>query len=223
MYGFACRTFAAFLTAFYSWRLLIMTFHGRSRAEPEVLAHAHESPLVITGPLVVLALGATFAGWQLRHLFIGQDWPAYWRNAIFVGPHTQVLALIEKTPFAIAVLPTLTGLVGILIAYLFYMAFPTLPARLANTFRPIYLFLFNKWYFEELYDHIFVRPTFALARILWHVGDETVIDGLPNGLAALTTDGSSEVVRLQTGSIAAYAFSMLIGVVVLLAIFMLFR
>ncbi len=223
MYGFACGTLAAFLTAFYSWRLLIMTFHGRSRAEPAVLAHAHESPAVMAGPLIVLALGACLTGWAFYSLFIGEYWPQYWRGAIFSGPNNHILAMMEHIPTVIALLPTVTGVVGIALAYLMYMAFPSWPARLAQTFRPVYLFLFNKWYFDELYDAIFVRPTFALARLLWHVGDEVVIDGVPNGLAALTTESSSEVVKLQTGSIAVYAFSMLVGVVVLLAVFMLFR
>ncbi len=223
LYAFACGTFGAFLTAFYSWRLLIMTFHGHSRATPEVQAHVHESPLVMTGPLVLLALGACLAGWGFDRLFIGVDWPQYWRAAIYNAPGNHVLALLEQTPTAIGYLPTFTGVAGIILAYLMYMAFPTVPARLAATFHHIYALLLNKWYFDELYDAIFVRPTFALSRFLWHVGDEAVIDGVPNGLAAMTTGTSSGVVRLQTGSIAVYAFSMLIGVVVLLAVFMLFR
>jgi NADH-quinone oxidoreductase subunit L len=221
MYAFACGIFGAFLTAFYSWRLIIMTFHGRPR-EPEVFAHAHESPPVMLGPVVLLALGACFAGWGFSQLFIGEHWPDYWRGAIFNAPGNHILATIEGTPAAIALLPTFTGIAGIVLAYLLYIAFPGAPARLAAAFRPVYLFLLNKWYFDELYDAIFVRPTFALARLLWQVGDETVIDGVPNGLAALTTGTSSEVVKLQTGSLAVYAFAMLVGVVVLLAVFMLF-
>ncbi|MBV9756981.1 MAG: NADH-quinone oxidoreductase subunit L, partial [Alphaproteobacteria bacterium] len=221
MYAFACGIFGALLTAFYSWRLIIMTFHGRPR-EPEVFAHAHESPPVMLGPVVLLALGACFAGWGFSQLFIGEHWPEYWRGAIFNAPANHILATIEGTPTGIALLPTFTGIAGIVLAYLLYMAFPSVPARLATTFRPVYLFLLNKWYFDELYDAIFVRPTFALARLLWRVGDETVIDGVPNGLAALTTETSSEVVKLQTGSLAVYAFAMLIGVVVLLGVFMLF-
>jgi NADH-quinone oxidoreductase subunit L len=223
MYAFACGIIAALLTAFYSWRLIFLTFHGRSRAEPHVLEHAHESPPVMAGPLVLLALGACFAGWGFDRLFIGEHWQDYWRDAIVNAPGNQILAAVEHTPLSIGLFPTITGVAGIALAYLMYMAFPSWPARLASTFRPVYLFLLNKWYFDELYDAIFVRPTFALARLLWHVGDETIIDGVPNGLAALTTESSSEVVKLQTGSIAVYAFSMLIGVVVLLGVFMLFR
>jgi NADH-quinone oxidoreductase subunit L len=96
------------------------------------------------------------------------------------------------------------------------------PARLAGQFGGVYRFLLNKWYFDELYDFLFVRPAIALAKILWHVGDETLIDGMPNGAAALAAGGAAQVVKIQTGSIAVYAFSMLIGVVALVSIFLVF-
>ena len=96
---------------------------------------------------------------------------------------------------------------------MFYVVAPSLPAQVASHFRPLYLFLLNKWYFDELYDAVLVRPSMALARVLWQVGDATIIDGVPNGLATLTADGSAQAVKLQTGSIAVYAFAMLIGLV----------
>jgi NADH-quinone oxidoreductase subunit L len=102
------------------------------------------------------------------------------------------------------------------------MVAPAIPAQLAAMFRPVYLFLLNKWYFDELYSAIFVLPAMWLARLLWQVGDATIIDGVPNGLAALTEGGSNRVVKLQTGSIAVYAFAMLIGLVLLVSIFLLF-
>jgi NADH-quinone oxidoreductase subunit L len=101
------------------------------------------------------------------------------------------------------------------------MAAPSIPAMLAATFRPIYLLLLNKYYVDEIYDALLVRPSMALARVLWQVGDATIIDGVPNGIAALAQDGSSQVVKLQTGSIAVYAFAMLIGLVVLSCIVLL--
>jgi NADH-quinone oxidoreductase subunit L len=103
------------------------------------------------------------------------------------------------------------------------MAFPLLPMQLATTFRGIYLFLLNKWYFDELYDAIFVQPMIRLSRILWQTGDATLIDGVPNGLAELAVDGSQQAVKIQTGSLALYAFTMLIGVVVLVGIFLVSR
>jgi NADH-quinone oxidoreductase subunit L len=99
---------------------------------------------------------------------------------------------------------------------------PTLPLLLASTFRAVYLFVLNKWYFDELYDALFVQPAIAASRTLWQVGDATIIDGVPNGLAELTVDGSAGAVKLQTGSIAVYAFAMLIGLVLLVTIFLIF-
>jgi NADH-quinone oxidoreductase subunit L len=115
------------------------------------------------------------------------------------------------------------AIAGIALAYVMYILNPLLPVRLAGQFGPIYRFLLNKWYFDELYNTIFVQPLIRLSRIFWQVGDVTLIDGVPNGLAELTSDGSRQAVKLQTGSLAVYAFAMLIGVVVLVAIFMLSR
>jgi NADH-quinone oxidoreductase subunit L len=223
MYAYVCTVLAAFLTAFYSWRLLFMTFHGPSRADHHVLEHAHESPWVMIGPLLVLAVGAMIAGWALHNWFIGADWPHFWNGAIFNGPDNKVLANLEDVPFWAEWAPTILGIAGIGVAYVMYIANPLLPVRLAQNFGAIYRFLLNKWYFDELYDVIFVRPAIALARLFWQVGDVTIIDGVPNGLAELTTEGSREVVKIQTGSLAVYAFVMLIGVVVLVGIFMLSR
>jgi NADH-quinone oxidoreductase subunit L len=187
------------------------------------MEHVHESPVTMWGPLVVLSVGAVFAGWWFHAQFIGDHNAEYWQGAIFNGPDNHVLASIERTPFLIGILPTATGILGIALATWFYIVNPALPEMLAARFRPIYLFLLNKWYFDELYDFLFVRPAVWLARELWQVGDVTIIDGVPNGLAALTQDGSRQAVRIQTGSIAVYAFTMLIGLVGLISIFLIIR
>jgi NADH-quinone oxidoreductase subunit L len=223
MYGFVLGTIAAFLTAFYSWRLLFMTFHGKPRADHHTMEHVHESPITMWGPLVVLSFGAVFAGWLLHAQFIGDHNADYWQGAIFNGPNNHVLASVERTPLLIGLLPTATGLLGIALATWFYIFNPAIPAMLAARFQPIYLFLLNKWYFDELYNLIFVRPALWLANEFWKVGDVTIIDGVPNGLAALAQDGSRQVVRIQTGSIAVYAFTMLIGLVGLISIFLIIR
>ncbi len=223
MYAFICTLLAAFLTAFYSWRLLFMTFHGKSRADHHALEHAHESPWVMLGPLVVLAVGAVIAGWALDNWFIGADWQHFWNGAIFNGPHNEIIENLEHVPGWVELAPLVLAVLGIALAYVMYIASPLLPVRLAQSFGGIYRFLLNKWYFDELYNAIFVQPAIRLARLLWQVGDVTIIDGVPNGLAELTSDGSRQVVRIQTGSLAVYAFVMLIGVVVLVGIFMLSR
>jgi NADH-quinone oxidoreductase subunit L len=214
---------AAALTAFYSWRLLFMTFHGQSRADHHTQEHVHESPWVMLLPLIVLAIGAIGAGYALDEWFIGADWQHFWNGSIFNGAHNDVLERLEHVPVWVEYIPLVVGLAGIALAFVMYILNPLLPVRMAETFGGFYRFVFNKWYFDELYDAILVQPSIRLARIFWQVGDATIIDGVPNGLAELTTDGSRQAVRIQTGSLAVYAFVMLIGVVVLIGIFMLSR
>ena len=222
-YGYWCTLIAAFLTAFYSWRLIIMTFHGKPRADHHTMEHVHESPAVMTGPLILLAIGALVLGFAFHDQLLGADWRAFWGDAIQVAATNHVLANMEHIPGWVALAPSVVGLLGIITAYVFYMFVPTIPAMIATTFRPVYLFVLNKWYFDELYDRIFVQPYIALSRTLWQVGDVTIIDGIPNGIATLTGDGSAQVVKLQTGSIAVYAFTMLIGLVVLVSVYLVFR
>jgi NADH-quinone oxidoreductase subunit L len=220
-YAFVCTLLAAFLTAFYSWRLLFMTFHGPSRADHHALEHAHESPWVMLVPLILLSIGAIFAGWALDDWFIGHDSHHFWMGAIFNAPTNHVVEALEHAPFLVEAAPLVLGVAGIGLAYVLYIAKPDIPAQLAARFGAVYRFLLNKWYFDELYDAIFVQPTIRLARFLWKTGDATLIDGVPNGLADLAGDSSRQVVRLQTGSLALYAFAMLIGVVALITLFML--
>jgi NADH-quinone oxidoreductase subunit L len=221
-YGFWLTLIAAFLTAFYSWRVLLMTFHGRPRMDAHVRAHVHESPWVMLGPLVLLSIGALCAGFLLQGPLIGKDWHAFWGNSIQIATSNHVLIDMEKLPNWVDFSPTVFGLLGIVTAYLFYMIAPSLPGRLAAAFPAGYRFLLNKWYVDELYEVVFIRPYKALARGLWQIGDATIIDGVPNGLAALTEEGAAGAVRLQTGSIAVYAFTMLVGLVLLVTIFLLF-
>ena len=214
---------AAFLTAFYSWRLIILAFHGAPRADAHTMEHVHESPWVMLFPLVVLACGAVATGYVFEGDFIGAEWHEFWREAIVNRPDNHVLEAMHHVPIAISLLPTVLGVLGIGLAYVMYVARPELPGRMAGAVPGIYRFVLNKWYFDELYDRIFVRPVGVLARILWQVGDATLIDGVPNGLAALASDGSKQVVRIQTGSIAVYAFTMLIGLVAMVSLFLVFR
>jgi NADH-quinone oxidoreductase subunit L len=212
-YAWFCGMAAALLTAFYSWRLIIVTFHGAPRADHHTMEHIHESPPVMLLPLVVLGLGAIFAGAVFYPYFVGHDWQAFWNGAIVNAPHNHIMHDVHEVPSWVPLAPTAVGLSGILLAYIMYMFVPSLPGKLASAFRPIYLFLLNKWYFDELYDAIFVRPTRALARLLWKV-DAGVIDGVPNGAAALAVEASQGAVRIQTGRVANYAFVMIAGLAV---------
>ncbi len=221
-YGWLLGSVTAFLTALYSWRLLFLVFHGAPRV-PRLHQEAHESPLVMLLPLVVLAAGAAFGGWVLAPWFIGVHQSVFWNGAIFNGPGSGVMTAMEQVPLAISLVPTIAALLGVAAAFFAYRLRPALPAQLAQRFQGLYLFLLHKWYFDELYDRILVRPYRVLARTLWHVGDETIIEGVPAGMARLTAGGSAQAVRIQTGSIAVYAFTMLIGLVVLISTFLVFR
>lgn len=222
-YGFICGVIAAFLTAFYSWRLLILTFHGRPRASQAVMDHVHESPASMVGPLIVLAAGAVLAGIALKNSFIGENWHQFWQGAIANSPDNNVMHDMHYVPALVSMSPTLVGLLGIGLAYIMYVFRPELPARAAAAAPMIYRFVLNKWYFDELYDAVFIRPFDRLARLLWNVGDAKLIDGMPNGIASLAAGGSAQIVRIQSGSIAVYAFTMLIGLVALVTVFLLFR
>lgn len=223
-YAFCLGTFTAFLTAFYSWRLLIMTFHGKPRADEETWHHVHESPWVMLIPLFVLATGAIVTGFLFEHWFVGEARGEFWKKSIFVLPQHDSVAHAEEVSAFIAYLPLVAAMVGIALAYLFYALEPGIPGRLAMRFRAIYLFLLNKWYFDELYDRLFVRTAFSLGDGLWKGGDGMIIDGFgPDGIAAATRELAREASRLQTGYVYHYAFAMLIGVVALVTWYLLPR
>jgi len=156
MYAFLCGLLAAFLTAFYSWRLLILTFHGAPRADHHTMEHVHESPLVMLVPLLLLAVGAMFAGAVFAPSFIGHHWEEFWNGAIVNAPGNEIMHHVHEVPGWVPLAPTIVGLGGIALAYVMYMFAPSLPGALARAFPGVHRFLLNKWYFDELYDAIFV-------------------------------------------------------------------
>ena len=207
---------AAFMTAFYSWRLLLMTFHGQNRASATVYSHVHESPPVMIAPLFVLVVGAVFGGWWGYDLFVGEGREAFWRGAVLVLEGNDSIEAAHHVPTWVKLLPIVLAVSGIALAFVMYSLRTDLPAALARRFRPLYLFVLNKWYFDELFDALFVRPARVLGRGLWKGGDGSLIDGVgPDGLAAATRDIARRASRLQSGYVYHYAFAMLIGVVVL--------
>ncbi|HVT52807.1 MAG TPA: NADH-quinone oxidoreductase subunit L, partial [Dongiaceae bacterium] len=215
-YAFWLGILAAFMTAFYSWRLLFLTFHGKPRADHETMHHVHESPPVMLVPLYVLAAGAVLAGIVFAPYFVGEHSAEFWGNALFFGPANHIPQQAEEVPEWVKVLPLIMGILGILFAFQAYMRSKDLPSKLARAFGPIYTFVFNKWYFDELYDAIFVNPAKALGRILWKGGDGAIIDGLgPDGISQVTVDLAKRASKLQTGYVYHYAFVMMIGVVAL--------
>ena len=222
MYAFALTVAAALLTSFYSWRLIFMTFHGESRASNETIAHVHESPLVMLVPLFILAVGALGAGFLFAPLFIGHAHEAFWLEAVYRGAENHIMHEFHNVPEWVPFVPTLMMIVGFATAWLFYIARPDIPKQLARTQEPLYNFLLNKWYFDEIYDFLFVRPAFWLGRLFWKQGDGRIIDGWgPDGISARVLDITRGVVRLQSGYLYHYAFAMLLGVAGLVTWFML--
>jgi len=214
-YAFMLTLVSAILTSFYSWRLMFLAFEGKPREPRDVLEHAHEPPWTMGLPLILLALGSLLAGGLFAHLFIGGGQAEFWRGSLVT--HT---AEGHQAPLWVALAPTVAMAVGFAVAWYFYMTNPLVPFGLAKRFRGVYLFLFNAWYFDALYDALFVRPAKRLGRFLWKTGDGAIIDGLgPDGLAARVIDITNRVVKLQSGYIYHYAFVMLVGVAIIITYF----
>ncbi|MDC1212994.1 NADH-quinone oxidoreductase subunit L [Rhodospirillales bacterium] len=217
-YAFIMGLTAALLTAFYSWRLLFMTFHGKPRCDETVLGHVHESPMVMILPLVVLAIGAVGAGYFTYDIMVGESSAVFWGDAIMILPSHPALENAHHVPALVKYAPLIVGTIGIAAAYVMYIARPDVPDKIAARFQGVYQFLLNKWYFDELYDKIFIRPAFALGRALWKGGDGALIDGVgPDGVSSAVRVMARRVSALQTGYLYHYAFAMLIGIAALVS------
>ncbi|MBG0803003.1 NADH-quinone oxidoreductase subunit L [Methylocystis sp. H4A] len=247
MIGFVATVVAAGLTSYYSWRLVFMTFFGHRPAHPVAVNHSHdepasedahahghddhvhddhghhaphESPLVMLIPLAVLAVGALAAGYVFEPDFAGHAYAEFWKGALFTGAHNEILHEMHAIPAWAGYAPTAMMVLGFLVSLYVYVLKPGTAQAIARTFPRLYRFLLNKWYFDELYDFMFVRPAFALGRLFWKGGDGAIIDGLgPDGVAARVADGARLAVRLQTGYVYHYAFAMLIGVAAVVTYF----
>ena len=285
-YAFWMLVIAAFMTSFYSWRLMFMTFYGTPRGDHHTHDHAHESPKVMLIPLGVLALGAVFSGMVWYNSFFGKEdqvraWfgleaaqhhgeatdhaaaapaaeghaapaaeghdaakveehhadgtthegamadPAHAatmaahhggapKGAIHIGPDNNVLHAAHEVPKWVKVSPFIAMILGFALAWKFYIRSPELPGQLAAQQRPLYLFLLNKWYFDEIYDFLFVRPAKWLGGFLWKRGDGNVIDGTLNGIAMGFIPMLTRLAgRAQSGYLFHYAFAMVLGIAAL--------
>lgn len=213
---------AALMTAFYSTRLMFMTFYGKYRGDHHTWDHAHESPVVMLIPLYVLGIGAAFSGLVGYDWFVGHDWSAFWGNSLAVKATEEVLHHAHEVPVWVKLAPLVFALVGISIAYYFYIVRTDMPARTVKRFPGLHALFYNKWYFDELYDAVFVKPSLAIGRFLWKKGDGATIDGLgPDNVAARAQDMAGILMRFQSGYLYHYAFVMLVGVAGLVTYFML--
>jgi NADH-quinone oxidoreductase subunit L len=243
LYAFILITIAAALTAFYSWRLIFLTFFGvpkwqladgeKKHAElGQHDAHAahhedahhvdpQESPNVMMIPLYVLALGALFAGLFFSPLFVGEGASEFFKTSLFTGPANHIMSALENVPLLVHFLPTIMMIGGFIVALYLYIVAPGAAERWAKALPGLYRFLLNKWYFDELYDYLFVRPAFWLGNLFWKGGDQNTIDRFgPDGVAARVIDVTQRVVRLQSGYLYHYAFAMLVGVAALITYYL---
>lgn len=219
-FAFVMSILAALMTSFYSWRLIFMTFHGQTRADNHTFDHAHEGPWTMIIPLGLLAIGALAAGGIFAHDFVGEGRFAFWNGAV-ITTAGDILDEAHHVPFGVKAAPFVVMLLGLLIAAWFYLGKSDIAKRTAQTWDGLYAFLLNKWYFDELYNFVFVRPAFWLGRLFWKKGDEETIDGFgPNGVSALVAVVAGRVRKLQTGYVYHYAFAMIIGLAVVVTWFM---
>ncbi len=236
MVAFWVAVFAALLTSFYSWRLMFLTFWGKPRwAGSEHIQHAahdahhgagdhhhptddgtagyhpHESPWSMLVPLALLSVGAVFAGYVFHGLFLEpEEAMPFWNGAVAFSEH--LAHEMHEVPALVKLSATIVMLLGLGTAWLAYIRYPDIPARFVGTFGGLYRFLLNKWYWDELYDRVFVKPAFAFGRLFWKTGDEGTIDRFgPNGAAAVVAMGSRAAVRFQSGYLYTYALVMLLG------------
>ncbi|NVJ99269.1 MAG: NADH-quinone oxidoreductase subunit L [Alphaproteobacteria bacterium] len=219
-FAFVMGVAAAFMTSFYSWRLIFLTFFGETRAKQKYFDHAHEGPIFIKVPLAILALGALGAGFIFKEFFIGHERVAFWNGAL-VTAMDDVMEAAHHVPGAVIAAPFVVMLLGFLLAFAFYGRKTDLPKRTAEMWDGLYAFLLNKWYWDELYNFLFVRPAFWLGNVFWKRGDEQTIDGFgPNGVSAAVAAVAAKARKLQTGYVYHYAFAMIIGLAVVVTWFM---
>jgi NADH-quinone oxidoreductase subunit L len=227
--AFWAGAIAALLTSFYSWRLMFLTFWGKPRwIESEHIQHAvhkspadagddttggyhpHESPVSMLVPLGVLSLGAIFAGFVFHGQFIEAE--SFWNGAIFFNE--PLIHAMHDVPLWVKLTATVVMLVGLGAAYLAYIAKPDIPGRFVARFGALHNFVFHKWYFDELYDAIFVKPAFRFGRWFWQLGDIGTIDRFgPNGIAWIVNRSSVAAKSIQSGYVYTYALIMLLGLV----------
>ena len=207
-YAAGIGIFTAFITSIYSWRLIFKTFHGEYNNKSIKIEDTHESPLVMLIPLILLSIGAIFAGFIFKELFIGSKGVDFWYDSIFfLKPLSN-----EHPPFWFLIFTPVLVILSIPISYYLFIKNKKLPNQIATINKPLYEFLLNKWYFDELYDFLFVKPSKKIGLFLWKFFDLKIVDGFgPDGISAIIKKCSIKANKFQSGFIYQYAFVMLLG------------
>jgi len=219
-YAFYLLVFSALLTSFYSWRLIFLTFNGKSNISTEIFSKIHESPKVMLFPLIALSILTVFSGVYFVDYFMSHDYQYLWQTSIYLSENNHVIESIHYVPKWVKYSPLVMMILGLITAIIFYLFYPKIPKFLSIKFNPLYKFLLNKWYFDELYELIFVRNVSRFGNFLSNFGDKRVIDGFgPDGVSSRVMDIAKQVSRIQTGYIYHYAFAMLIGLMLFITYF----
>jgi len=216
-YAMTVGIFTAFLTAIYSWRLFFLTFHGNYNNKEMQIEKTHESPMVMLIPLILLALGAVFSGYLFKEILIGHLYLDFWKNSIFFVKEIEHLHL----PTWLLLTTPVLVMIAIPLSYYLYIKDTSILNGLKKFNEPFYNFLLNKWYFDELYEFLFVKPLKLIGFILWKKGDQNIIDRYgPDGFSKVIKYFSNKAVKFQSGFIYDYAFAMLLGLSFLLTYLM---
>ena len=221
-FAFYLLVFSALLTSFYSWRLIFLTFHGKNNISKDIFSKIHESPKVMLFPLFVLTFFTIFSGAYFVDYFMSYDYQFLWKDSIYLSPSNHVIEAIHHVPKWVKYSPLFMMIIGLAASFLFYILFPSIPRYLAKTFDPIYKFLLNKWYFDELYEFLFVSNIKKIGTFFFNIGDKKIIDGFgPDGISSRVLYFAKQIGKLQTGYIYHYAFAMLFGLTVFISYFFL--
>lgn len=221
-YAWTMTAITALLTGLYSWRLLFLVFHGKPK-DQELYNNAHEVSFSMSIPMLILGAASIVGGFMLLPYYIGSQQTYFWANAIINSSNNHMMNLIHHTPEIIAKIPLILGISGIIIAYICYILLPNVPIKLATSMNKFYHFLLNAWYFDKLYEFIFIRPYTALSKALWKIGEKEMIQEVPIIFAQFTNRSAKGIAWLQNGSFALYAFTMAIGLVVVVTTFLIYH
>ena len=220
LYAFYLLVLSALLTSFYSWRLIFLTFNGKSNISTEIFSKIHESPKVMLVPLFILSIFTIFSGVYFVDYFMYHDYQYLWQSSIYLSENNHVIESIHNVPKWVKYSPLVMMVIGLITAVIFYLLYPKVPKFLSSQFNPVYKFLLNKWYFDEIYEFIFVRNISRIGNFLSNFGDKRIIDGLgPDGISLRVMDIAKQISRIQTGYIYHYAFAMLIGLMLFITYF----
>ena len=220
LYAFYLLVLSALLTSFYSWRLIFLTFNGKSNIPTEIFSKIHESPKVMLFPLFILSIFTIFSGVYFVDYFMYHDYQYLWQSSIYLSENNHVIESIHYVPKWVKYSPLVMMVIGLITAVIFYLLYPKVPKFLSSQFNPVYKFLLNNWYFDEIYEFIFVRNISRIGNFLSNFGDKRIIDGLgPDGISLRVMDIAKQISRIQTGYIYHYAFAMLIGLMLFITYF----